>query len=529
MTVENKDSKEFISIKPFVDITLKYWYIFLISFVVCGGIGLSYYILKKPTYNILANVLIKENKSSVGGMQAAMMKSLPFGNILGGSTGLNDEIYILSSHSTLKDVASELALNENYKLKDFPFNKLYYTNSPIKLVSSENIADTLMAYLKFNIHIDSNGSGKVKAYIGSYLKKNIGELTFDKLPAQISTLYGSFEIVPTPFYEKGEEYDIKAAYYSYDLAAQFLQEEIVFDIVTKKANVINMSLLDKDIVRGKDILNTTIDIYNGNGLKKKLELTNKTVAFLNERLNVVEEELLDLEKQIETYKNNNDLVDLEEEAKAILANATEYKKQLIETETQLEIVDWVSEFVLDPKNKYALIPLNIGLSDKNVLEGLQQYNNLLLTRTRLQINTHEINPTIEAYNEQLEIMRDNLILTIKNLKAGLMFARNDLKKQEDFFNSRLKKMPKQEREFVEIKRQQLLKQELYLYLMEKKEENSLAVAIPDPKSDIIDYAYVQKDPVSPNLKMILVFTVLGGFFLSILYIALKERKRFKIN
>ena len=154
MTVENKDSKEFISIKPFVDITLKYWYIFLISFVVCGGIGLSYYILKKPTYNILANVLIKENKSSVGGMQAAMMKSLPFGNILGGSTGLNDEIYILSSHSTLKDVASELALNENYKLKDFPFNKLYYTNSPIKLVSSENIADTLMAYLKFNIHID---------------------------------------------------------------------------------------------------------------------------------------------------------------------------------------------------------------------------------------------------------------------------------------------------------------------------------------------------------------------------------------
>ena len=110
-----------------------------------------------------------------------------------------------------------------------------------------------------------------------------------------------------------------------------------------------------------------------------------------------------------------------------------------------------------------------------------------------------------------------------------MFERNDLKKQEDFLNSRLKKMPKQEREFVEIKRQQLLKQALYLYLMEKKEENSLAVAIPDTKSDIIDYAYVQKDPVSPNLKMILVFTVLGGFFLSILYIALKERNRFKIN
>ena len=202
---------------------------------------------------------------------------------------------------------------------------------------------------------------------------------------------------------------------------------------------------------------------------------------------------------------------------------------MIENETQLEIVDWVREFVIDSKNNYALIPLNIGLRDKNVLEGLQQYNNLLLTRTRLQINTHEINPTIEAYNEQLEIMRDNLILTIKNLKAGLMLARNDLKKQEDFFNSRLKKMPKQEREFVEIKRQQLLKQELYLYLMEKKEKNSLAVAIPDPKSDIIDYAYVQKDPVSPILKMILVFTDMGGLSLSTLSIDLIVRKRFIIN
>lgn len=515
---------EFIDLKPTIKTGLKYWYIFVISIIICLGCGVVYYKLTKPTFQVLANIMIKEDESSgMSGIQAAMMKNIPFGGLLGGSTSVNDELQLLSSYSVFKQTVKTLDLNMVYILKHFPKNKPYYDNSPIKLTSTNDIADTLQTILKFNISIDKSGAGKIKAYTGSILKEEKrGEIIFQKLPTILHTDYGDFTITYTPFYVSGKSYNIKAYFSSYGRTAETLQQEVEIDLVTKKANMINLSLSDKNIVRGKDILNTLIQTYNNIGIEQRQKQASSTITFIDKRLNVISEELADIERNIEAYKKKNNLTDIEAELKAIFANSGDLKKQQIETETQYTIIELIEQFMLSPENKYALVPLNIGLSDRNVLEGLQKYNDTLLERMKLLKNTHESNPTIEIINEQINAMRDNMLITIRSLKNGFSFTRKDLKAQEDYYTLRLKGVPTQEREFIDIKRQQLLKQELYMFLLQKKEENNLMISITTPKGEVIDSAYALFKPLSPKISYILFFALLIAVLMGICYISLRK-------
>lgn len=185
----------------------------------------------------------------------------------------------------------------------------------------------------------------------------------------------------------------------------------------------------------------------------------------------------------------------------------------------------MEEFVTSPSNKYSLIPLNIGINDSKAMEGLQQYNDALLSRMKLVKNTNENNPTIEISNEQLDAMRVNLLNTIKGVKNGLELTRNKLEEQQKYYETRLKNVPTQEREFKNIARQQYLKQELYMYLLQKREENLLTLSETTPKTQVIDAAYCMYKPVSPKLTFILLGIIFLTCVISISYILLIENYR----
>ena len=256
-----------------------------------------------------------------------------------------------------------------------------------------------------------------------------------------------------------------------------MQKDLVVDLKTKKANVFNLTIPETNKKKGKDILNTLVQIYSNKGLEQQKKIAANTITFLDERIDIISKELFDVEKALEEYKEINNLTNIDAEAKAILDQGSEFRKQQIEVETQYAVIEMIEDFMKNPKNQYALIPLNIGLNDRTAIEGLQQYNDVILERMKLLKSTHINNPIIEIQNEQIDAMRTNMIATIQNLKAGYAFTRKDLKKQENYFNSRLKGMPKQEREFVNIKRQQYLKQELFMYLLRSREENSLTLSM----------------------------------------------------
>ena len=257
-------------------------------------------------------------------------------------------------------------------------------------------------------------------------------------------------------------------------------------------------------------------------LNKKRENANNTIKFLNGRLDLIYIELSELEKKIESYKEKNNITDIEAEIKAIFSNSGTFQKQLLEVENQHAVIQFTEDFIANPQNKYSLIPLNIGISDSKAVEGLQQYNDALLARMKLLKNTNENNPTLEVGNEQIEAMRNNLLNTIKGLKKGQEITRNKLLEQKERNETRLKKIPVQEREYADIKRQQYLKQELYLYLLQKKEENTMELSETTLNTQIIDSAYFSYKPLSPRLMYVLVFIVFMTCILSIVYITIKE-------
>lgn len=519
--MNNQNTTDFINIAPIISKGIKKWYIFVIFGFLCGCGALVYYKLTKPTYLIQSNILIKEEeKSGMASMQAAMMKGA-FGGLLGGSVKLYDELEMLKSFSVFKSTVKTLRLNEKYEQDKIIKKIKYYNNSPIQLVPVIDIADTLDSTINFDITIDKSGKGHVKSYTGLF-HKNRGEVSFEKLPAIINTDFGKFTINATEFYETGKSHKLKASYEGYHTTAEKFQEIIDIDLTSKKADLITLEIKEKNKKKGQDILNTLVTEYNRIGIKQRKDKAVNTLGFIDERIQVIASELSDIEYKIESYKKENDLTDITAEVKAIFENSGDLRTRQIEVETQYTIMDMMEKFISKPENRYSQIPFNIGLTDRNVLEGLQKYNDALLERMKLEKYTHDNNPMVEISNEQLDLMRSNIIATINSLKTGFSLTRDDLKAQEEKFLSRLKKMPTQEREFIDIKRQQRLKQELYMFLLQQKEENMLNQSIPTPRAAVIDQAHSLSKPLKPKLLNSLMFAFGFSFILSLLWINRKK-------
>lgn len=527
MTSNSSDNKEFFNIKPIIKIGVRYWYVFVISAVVSTGIGLTYLKVAKPVFKFTSNIMIEEKKSSgMPSISTELLRSLPFGNFGSGSVSVYDELQILGAFTTYRETIKQLNLNTTYTIKKFPKDIYCYDNSPIEIKPQIDIADTLKSVLLFKVKIASNKC-EIKVYKSGLFNKLIGETTLNSTTGIISTLYGDFTISPTSFLDPQKKYTINTQFIGYDLAAQLLQTKVEIDLISKKANLINLTTTEYNIKKGKDILNSLIEVYNNRGVKRKQEEAKNSIKFLNGRLDVINKELSDLEESIEYYKKQNDLTDIAAEIKAIYANNVDFKKQQLEIETQYAIIKDMEEFIMAPENKYALIPLNIGINDSKAMEGLQQYNDALLSRMKLIRNTNKNNPAIEISDEQLDAMRINLLNTVKGVRSGLEVTRNKLAEQQKYYETRLKKVPTQEREFVKMARQQFLKQELYMFLLQKREENQLILSETTPKSQVIDPAYCLYKPVSPKLSFILLLVAFLTCAMSVSYIIVIEYYRNK--
>ena len=218
-------------------------------------------------------------------------------------------------------------------------------------------------------------------------------------------------------------------------------------------------------------------------------MSERTAVFLQQRIDILEKDLTSIEKTVERYKEDNQLTDIESEAKIILDRSSDFKERLISAETQFSVISIIEDFLEAPENKYAVVPMSLGIEEESAVESLLAYNELLMERLKLLRSTKPGNPMIESMNEQVDATRQSVLMTIQSIKRGIEYARNDLRDQEKYFMDRIKGMPKQEREYIEIKRQQEIKQALYLYLLQQQEDNALKLAMENPKAQIIDNAY----------------------------------------
>ena len=500
---------------------IKNWKLFVISFVCCVGLAGAYILVKNPKFKMAANVLIKEDSKggSMSSMAATMMKGMGgFGDMLGvGGGSVDDEVEVISSYSILYAAAKDLGLNTTYLEKKMLGlkNKHHYKDSPIDLKCDiVNMADTFLYSVTFKVKVDKKENVKVTAkYDGDVIGK-----AESKFPVHISTMFGGFTLNKTPFLVPDENLTMKILFYGNGYTTEQLQKRVTIDVASKKSNVISLEVEDAIPARGIDLLNTVIARYNDYGIAEKNSEAERTASFLQKRIDLMDSELKNVEMQLELYKTKNHLTDIDTEAQIILEKNSDFKEQLIKAETQFTVISMIEEFLQAPENRYAVVPMSLGIEEKSAVESLLTYNELLLQRLKLLRSTNPGNPMIESMNEQVDATRQSVLVTIQSIKRGIEYARNDLRMQETAFMERIKGMPLQEREYVEIRRQQEIKQALFIFLLQQQEENALKLAVANPKAQIIDNGFAYNKPVSPKKLLVAAAALLFAVLLPMLYL-----------
>lgn len=279
--------------------------------------------------------------------------------------------------------------------------------------------------------------------------------------------------------------------------------------------------------RGQDFINQLLEMYNRNTNNDKNEIAQKTAEFIDERIGIISKELGSTEANLETFKRDAGITDLTSEAQIALAGNAEYEKKSVENRTQISLVNDLRKYLRG--NEYEVLPSNVGLQDAALIGAIERYNEMLVERKRLLRTSTENNPTIVNLDTSIRAMKANVQATLEGTLQGLMITKESLDREASRYSRRISNAPGQERAYVSIARQQEIKAGLYLMLLQKREENAIALAATANNAKIIDEAIADDIPVSPKRSMIYLIALILGVGIPVGIIYLIELTKFKIE
>ncbi|SHF94642.1 GumC family protein [Dysgonomonas macrotermitis] len=520
--MSTKKKSEFVNVGDVILKYSKHWKWFLGFILLCLFVAIAYIKTVDPTYYIVSNIKLRSNEEG-SKIASSLVRSFGLGSIAG-SENISDEAAVIASQTHMRDMIYELGLHTTYDLKKFPFDKSLYNTSPVILDVPRSVMDTLTMPIAFTVKVNEDKSVEVKAEADD---EKIGETKLATLPGEIKTAYGNFLLKYSGKSIGESSYKLNVNLFGLDYAAEKYKERIIVSPTTDKSDIIYLSIKDVDRQRGRDILNKLVELYNEDAKLEKNEEAENTASFIKERIDLLAIELSALEKNLESFKRENNITDITVESKAFIEKYHDLQEKTTEANIQMDIASMLDKYVNDPKNKYELIPTNTGVLP-GTLEAIRSYNSAVLERTRLLQNTKENNPVIISLNEQVDLLRKNVQISVSNAKRDLTIRKQDWSGLEGEMQSRMSEMPKQQREYIEIERQRQVKSDLYVFLLTKMEETQLTLASTTPKAKVIDGAYNIWKPIAPRKMMVLAIALLLGVLFPVVILYLIDVFKFKI-
>ena len=508
---ENKS--EFEQIKDTVLLWLKHWYYFVISMVICGTLAFVYYKTKTPVMKVSALVSLRHDESlGAAGSSVSKGQSLLSAFGLGGgkSQNIEDETLKMGSQGYIKKIVRKYNLNFDYT-QTYCFGlvkKKRYDYPPLILSVDQAISDTISPVV-FTLDVKKDRT-KIKM---KFRKKTLGKYEVTSFPSVLETPFGAYTISKSDFYDDYKKpMTIKVFHANYDFMAQIYQKTLLIDFEKKTSDLIHLNMNSENVILAKKILNEIISNYNYEWESDKNLVTDKTLTFINERLQVVENELQKADLSIKNFKDRANLTDIEADVKYYLTLSGELQPALLEAETQLKTNEIIVDFVKDENNKYALLPLNPNMTNLAVAEVVGKYNELLIKRNEMYKSDLQ-SPLVKELDKTVELQRETLLKMVDNSKKSLQIALNDLKKKESEIKNKIGKIPEIEKDYLQLKRQQELQQTIYIFLLEMREQTGVKGISLLPKLQMIDEPYAVNKPVEPNLIKIAITTLFfGGLF-----------------
>lgn len=504
-TIENRLNDIRVSIFTLIG----FWKYFVVSILLFFTLSFIYLKYTTPSYVSTLKLLVRGDK---GNGESQLTEEELF-NDLGinvGSQNIDNEIEILKSTNLMSDVVNRLGLHiitiKKGNIRDVDL----YNDVPISILNwhpKEKTAKPI--YFELN---SPKGNSKFELnYNGKIIKSEFGKL--------IQFEEGSFTIIRKIANEDREITDIGIKLYDVETRAAELSSRLSISLVNKKSAVLSLTMSDNHPLRSKDVLNELVNSYNISQVNDKNRILANTLNFLNNRINIITNEVKSIDGEVQNFKSRNNIIDLSNEGDIILNEANENNKALTEISVQEQILQSIKENLNQNSNNFDFIPTNSGLTNLTLSQLLNTFNQLLLEREKIKSSLGSSHPSNSIVTQQLTNLRLSILENISFLAKDIQINKNALLAKESIFSKRIVSLPVKERQLIEVQRQQIIKQNLYNYLLQKREEAALRLAIAVPSSRIVEPAKIGKK-FKPNTNTIWTIAGLTGFFVPLLFLRL---------
>lgn len=502
--------------------TLHHWPWILLSVFICVGAAYIYLLRTPNVYTRSAEILIKDDTKgqSTGGEEFANL------GLFQSNTNIQNEMTNLQAKDLMEEVVKRLGLDINYYHSGrFHDIVAYGYDLPVKL-SVTGFPDE--ESFSMNLSVDKDGKVTI-ADLSVPERDGFSKSYNGKLNDTITTPIGKMVVSPSHNYRKGETVDLIVSKMPISVARDSYNARLSVAMSNEKGTVIKLTMADPSTQRADEVLNTLIGVYNENWIRDKNQIAVSTSNFINDRLGVIESELGNVDSDISSYKSANLVPDVEAAASMYMAQSQQTQAQILEVNNQLSMARYIRSYLTADGTHDQLLPANTGLQSTNVQSLIGEYNEKLLQRNSLVAKSSDKNPLVAQLDEQLGAQRQAIVRTIDNEIIALNTQLKSLRGSEAQTVSKLASNPTQAKNLLSTERQQKVKESLYLFLLQKREENELSQAFTAYNTRIVNKPGASGVPPTPNRRNILAIAFLVGLVIPFGVTYVRETNNTKVR
>lgn len=505
---EKKDDLQFVDIVNICWATFRAnWAWFVLSVIVCTICGFLFQQCQPRTYQRQSVMLIEDaNPSNLGngGFSGGSMNSLLELNGISVGDNLKNEIFILTSNRLMQRVVDSLNLDVDYTTQDFLHPKTLYRKRPFEVEFVSQFEEPLSFQVKKGkgdtfilssfVFDDENINGTVTVHSGQTVKTPVGTLTLTRNAA-----VNDFPL----------DKEVKVTRISPEIATNIYMKKVTASEYDKQSSLIVLTCEDTNSGRAEDVLNELFNAYKNDVVQNKNRVANSTASFIDTRIELIGNELGDVENRMAEFKKQNRIVDFEKNAEGYLTEGLDARKRRLEAETQLAVANYLREFLRDNSHKGEVIP-QLAISDASFTQPITDYNKLVLQRNNMVENSSTNSPAVRDMDRQLEALRTSINSSLTSYVRSMELTLRDARANENSISGMVGGVPEKEKQGLDIMRQQQLKSALYTYLLNKREEVALQLAINEANVRMVENPIGSKLPISPRRGIILVISFMLG-------------------
>lgn len=505
--------------------TLKRWPWIILSLAICLGLATLYLLRTQPVYTRTASIVIKDDSkgSSVNGDLNAFSDM----GFLNNRTNIDDEVNTLQSPDVMAEVVKRLNLNVGYTREGrFHREIVYGADLPVAMTFPNMLENT-----SFSAVVDVDKQGR---YTLSDIESGRDDVELiNKGPVAlgdtVKTTVGPVVVAATPYYKKGEEVTLRVTRTPMHEAVGAFAGKLNVAQKSDKGNTINLTVSDVSTQRAEDLINTVINVYNERWIENRNQISVSTSNFINDRLAMIENELGHVDQDISSYQSEHLIPDVQQAASMYMSENQAVSAQILDLGNQLQMTRYMRSYLADGNSRNKVLPANSGIGNTNIESQIDEYNNILLKRNQYADNSSATHPVVVDLDNQLAAMRSAILSSVDNQIVALQTQMRNLQGSKSRTTAQIAANPSQAKYLLSVERQQKVKEALYLFLLQKREENELSQAFTAYNTQVISRPGGSNFPTSPARNKILLVAFAAGLIIPFIVTYVLEVNNTKVR